>query len=274
MKNRLFKVVIFLILVYGCYKAPVEQPYRTAELNNLIFQANKAFERGNIQSAQMLYQEALKKSRLIQDDNATAVILISLSRLYTSTGQIEMAEKCVETAESISHRVSLPESIMEEIIFERAKTGFLLDKNVEALLNSLINSSSTSMKIKSLNLLSRIRMKEQKYDEAEKLLNEALRINQNISKVEEANSLRLLGEIYCNKNRIIAERYLINALKIDKELALPEKIALDMEIIGICYKNLGEKQKAKDYLLRAVEIWRELGRKEEEMKIIGELKNL
>lgn len=261
-------------LIYGCYKAPPERPYRINELNNLILQANKAFEKGQKERAKSLYNEALKKSRIIQDDNLTLIILISLSRLYASTGNIEESKKYIDTAIDLSKRASLPHNIIEELNFETARIGFLLNENVEPILSELIKSNSINIKVKSLNLLARIKIKQNKYNEAEKLLNEAITINQGKNKVEEANSLRLLGYVYLELNKKLAENYFLKALEIDKELAIPEKIALDMESLGIFYKSIGEKQKAKDYFLRAHEIWKGLGKKEMEIKIIKEIENL
>lgn len=275
MKNKLkiFTGIIFLffLLIEGCYKAPVEQPYRITELNNLILLANKSFEKGETERAKNLYTEALKKSRIIQDDNATVIILISLSRLYTSEGKTEEAKKFIDTAIEFSKKTSLPESTIEELDFERARTGFLFNEDVEEILKKLSFSKFTSIKIKSLNLLARLKIKQNKHEEAEKLLNEGLEINQKINRIEEANSLRLLGEIYSDKNKEVAENYLLRALEIDRELAIPEKIALDMETLGMFYKKIGDKNKAKEYFMRTLEIWKALDKKEFEMKMKDEI---
>lgn len=258
MKNKLFNIVFIILLafVYGCYKAPPQVPYRVNELSNLILQANKEFERGNLTTAQSLYQEALKKSRIIQDDNATVIILISLSRLCTKINQIQEAKILLSKAYQLSLRTSLPENILNELDFENARTGFLTNnlENAEVLLNKLINSDDLKMKIKSLNLLARIKIREYEYEKALNLLNESLRINKEVSKIEEANSYRLLGEIYSEKNKEIAEAYFLKALSIDKALAVPEKIAIDMQCLGEFYKKTGNIEKAEEYFLRAKEI--------------------
>ncbi|WP_141266187.1 lipopolysaccharide assembly protein LapB [Thermodesulfovibrio sp. Kuro-1] len=266
--------IVCLTLMHGCYKPPLEQPYRINELNNLILQANKAFEKGQSERAESLYHEALKKSRIIQDDNATVIVLISLSRLYTSTGQIEEAKKLIDSATELSNRAFLPEDTLEELNFEKARIGFLLNENVEQLLRKLSFSNFTNIRIKSLNLIARLKIKQHEYEEAEKLLNQALIINQKTNRIEEANSLRLLGHVYLDKNNALAGQYFLKALEIDKELAIPEKIALDMETLGIFYKNMGEKQKAKEYFIRALEIWKGLGKKEFEIKAVKEIESL
>ncbi len=274
---KLFCCIIILtlsLILNSCYKAPTQQPFRITELNNMIVQANKLFEKGELQGAEILYKEALKKSRLIQDDNATAVILISLSRLYTSMDRIEEAKKCVIIAEELSKKTPLTENLVEEIVFEKARIGFILNEDTESLLNRLINSNTVSMRIKSLNLLARLKIKKEKYYESERLLKESLTINQEISKIEEANSLRLLGELYLKRDKNLAEKYLLKALSIDKELAIPEKIALDMEALGRLYKNAADKERAKIYFLKALEIWKGIEKNKDETRVKEELENL
>lgn len=276
MRNNLrsFFLLVSLLIIFGCYKAPIEQPYRVNELNNLILQANRAFERGNLQSAELLYREAYKKARIIQDDNSSAIILISLSRLYSSLEQIKEAIRYIEAAEEILKRSALNKNIEEEIVFERARLSFISNENAEIFLRKLINSDSLSIRIKALNLFARLRLKEKNFEEAEKFIRESLLLNQNISRIEEANSWRILGELYLRKDISLSEKYLLKALEIDRELAVPEKIALDMEILGKFYRDIGNKQKALEYFKRTLEIWRELGNKELESKIIEEIKNL
>ncbi|MEJ5227301.1 tetratricopeptide repeat protein [Thermodesulfovibrio sp.] len=271
---KLCVITLLLVTVISCYRAPVEQPYRISELSSLILQANKAFERGDIQAAELIYKEAYKRARLIQDDNSSVIILISLSRLYSSLDKIEDASSCVESALRLSEKSSIDRNLEEEIIFERARIEFLKGKNDENSLKRLTKSESVLMRIKALNLLSRINLRVGEPKEAENLIKEALSLNKNISRIEEANSWRLLGEIYLNGKHNLGEKYLLRALEIDKEIAIPEKIGLDMEMLGRFYSNAGEKGKAIEYFNRALEIWRGLGNQSKEIKIIEEIKRL
>ncbi|WP_297209225.1 MULTISPECIES: tetratricopeptide repeat protein [Thermodesulfovibrio] len=271
---KLCVITLLLVTVISCYRAPVEQPHRISELSSLILQANKAFERGDIQAAELIYKEAYKKARLIQDDNSSVIILISLSRLYSSLDKIEDASSCVESALRLSEKSSIDRNVEEEIIFERARIEFLKGKNDENSLKRLTKSESVLMRIKALNLLSRIKLRVGEPNEAENLIKEALSLNKNISRIEEANSWRLLGEIYSKGKHNLAEKYLLRALEIDKEIAIPEKIGLDMEMLGRFYSNAGEKRKAIEYFNRTLEIWRGLGNQSKEIKIIEEIKRL
>lgn len=250
MRNRLIILILCLFILTGCYKASYSKPYAKEEVERLVLQANKAYERRDLNLAQKLYVEALKKAHIIQDDNATVIILISLSRLCTSMNQPEKAKEFIELADKFSEISTYTAS---ELSFEKARLNFLtndLDKAEELLKNTEFESL---LKIKSLNLLARIKIKRESFDEAEEFLKEAINLNQGISKIELANSYRLLGDIYSNRDKK-AENYYLKALEIDKELALPEKIALDLESLGRFYEKWGDKERAKQYLLRAAEI--------------------
>lgn len=266
---RFFGVFTALLLccsTIGCYKAPPQQPYRIEELTRLMEQAGRAVERGDSESAIGLYKEALKKARLTQDDRISLIILINLSRLLTSKGHVEEAQEIVNTAKSLLERSELygqgeiiTEDLKEELYLEEIEIDFLKKdlralSSKEPLKNSLLNSKNLSVRIRALNLFARIGILNERYDEAEGYLLESLKIN-NISMLERANTHRLLGELYSRSNREEAEPHLLEALRIDKELALPQKIGLDMEMLGSFYRGKGNKEIAREYLQRALEIW-------------------
>ncbi len=256
---RFYCICLFLFGLYGCYKAPLEQPYIITQRNNLILQANKAYQKGHIQQALRLYQQALKQSRIIQDDNTTVIILISLSRLYSSIDQIDKAKKIIDLATDISKKEDLPLETVEELNFERCKLGFDLNENVEEELFNLSKSSNVSLRIKSLNLFARIKIKNNELEKAEKLLRESLSANHDVSKIEEANSFRLLGEIYTKKDSQTAEMYFLKALAIDKDQALPLKIGLDYQMLAKFYESAKNTQKAKECYRKTIEIYNGLG---------------
>ncbi len=264
-----FYICLFIIALYGCYKAPLEQPYIITQQNNLILAANKAYQKGHIQQAFALYQAALKQSRIIQDDNAKVIILISLSRLYSSINQIGDAKKMIDLAVDISKKEHLPLETVEELNFERCKLGFILNENTEEALFNLSKSNNAAIRIKSLNLLARIKMKNNEIEKAEELLRKSLSANHEVSKIEEANSFRLLGEVYTKKGSQMAEMYFLKALAIDKAQALPLKIALDYQMLAKFYESTKNTEKVKECYQKAIEIYNELG----ESALVSQIEN-
>lgn len=303
----LFLLNSALIILWGCYKAPVEKPYYVSEIHDLISRAEKAYERRDFERSISLYKEALQKSRLIQDDRTSGIILINLSRILSSQNRVEEAKRSIETARELLKRnreikifwgdireagvdgITL-EGLFEELDFEEARVKFIGNEELEGIANSLrhlIDSKNNSIKIRSLNLLARVYLRQGKLEEAEPLILESLKLNSGFSRTEEANSYRILGEIYLNKISGVAgenecsplcrdqtgsaESYLLRALSIDRELGLPEKIGLDMELLARLYKKTGQVERAKDYFIRSLEIWRGLGDDERIKELLKEL---
>jgi len=272
----------FMLLISACYRAPLREPYRTEELQRLLSQALRASERGDPERAIGMYKEALKLSRLLQDDRNTLIILISLSRLFTQRGQLEEAKDIISSAKALKERqtVDLPYNLLEELQLEEARIEFLSGrfKESEMLLNNLVNSKVLNIRIKALNLLGRIYLEFRRYDEAERAFQSSLGINKSVSMIEEANSHRLLGELYTliikDKPSLVpkAEFHLLTALSIDRKLALPDKVGLDMEALGKLYREIADMKRAREYYMRAFEIWQLKGDKKrsEELKRVLE----
>jgi tetratricopeptide (TPR) repeat protein len=303
--QKSFRSLIFLFFLIfsgitaGCYKEPPKEPYRIQELKRLIIDAER-FSEKDPERALALYKEALKKSRLLQDDKSSLIILLSLSRLLTSNleipqERIEEARDLVNSAKALLSRSidEIPLELLEELRLEEARlillSGKLPDggeltsvtgvRVVEDLLKEIINSPSENIRIRALNLLGRLYIKKGLFDLAEKSLIESIKINNGNLKMEEANSHRLLGEVYMSKisgtiggvsnsygtvqgknftnfNFQQAEYHFQKALLIDRELGLPYKIGMDMEALARLYREAGDKRLAKEYYLRALEIWR------------------
>lgn len=272
-----------MLLISACHKAPLREPYRTEELHRLLSQALRASERGDPERAIDLYKEALKFSRLLQDDRNTLIILISLSRLFTQTGQLEEARDIISSAKALKERqtVDLPYDLLEELQLEEARIEFLRGRlrESEILLtgdvsnSGLVNSKVLNIRIKALNILGRIYLEDRRYEEAERVFQSSLGINKSVSSIEEANSHRLLGELYTlviRDNPSVApkaEFHLLTALSIDRKLALPDKVGLDMEALGKLYRDIADMKRAREYFMRAFEIWQLKGDRTRSEKI-------
>jgi|GEM_PF-1936090 len=271
-----------MLLISACHRAPLREPYRTEELQRLLSQALRASERGDPERAIDMYKEALKLSRLLQDDRNTLIILISLSRLFTQRDQLEEAKDIISSAKALKERqtVDLPYDLLEELQLEEARIEFLSGrfKESEMLLNNLVNSKVLNIRIKALNIFGRIYLENKRYDEAERAFQSSLGINKSVLMIEEANSHRLLGKLYTliikdNPSLVPkAEFHLLTALSIDRKLALPDKVGLDMEALGKLYREIADIKKAREYFMRAFEIWQLKGDKKrsEELKRVLE----
>jgi hypothetical protein len=72
---------------------------------------------------------------------------------------------------------------------------------------------------------------------------------------EEANSLRILGEIAGERGQgAEARAALLAALELDRKSAIPERIALDLLALSRLELALGERKAARDYARRAADV--------------------
>mgnify|MGYP001773675373 CR=1 FL=1 len=284
--EKVFILIFTLFInlsVTGCYKAPPRLPYRVEELERLMEQAERAALREEHERAIVLYRDALKKARLIQDDRTSLIALINLSRLLSKTGHLKEAEEVIDTAKDLKARTRLPRELLEEADLEEARIALLGGRHdaSEAIVMRLINSSELNIRIKALNLLSRLCIQRTRYQDALVYLKKALEINKGTLRLEEANSHRLLGVLYIEAGDSIldfpqAESALRQALEIDRSLGLPEKIGLDLEVLGRLYMDTGDIVRAREYLSRSLEIWhlrQDNERAETILRLLGEIKD-
>jgi tetratricopeptide (TPR) repeat protein len=108
------------------------------------------------------------------------------------------------------------------------------------------------------NLLARILFLEGKTDDAQARAGDALEANRKAGvRGEEANSLRLLGDIAAARaDRKAAEGLYLEALSIDKETAESGKIASDLRALGAVAEAREDSARALAFHSRAVEVSR------------------
>jgi predicted ATPase len=96
------------------------------------------------------------------------------------------------------------------------------------------------------------------YDEAERALDDALRIWRNLSdKVGESRSLRSMGFLLWNQgSHEKALKCNEKALEIDRQLNDPTAIATDLNNLGALWRNLGDHDRALACLEEALEIYK------------------
>ncbi len=266
------KVLILISLVFlmlsSCYKEIPRIPYRMELLHKEIASAYKAMERGDMEASIESYKNALYIARSIQDEKSEAIILLNLSRLYMKKGDIESAVLCLDLMNRLIESSSMDEkTIMElkrEYMLEMASMDILkgYNDNALSLLEIIINGNlSESFLGRAMNLKARILIMKGDRVESERLLEEALRLNRASGlRVEEANTLRLLGDLNLIHNPVKAIDYYRDALRIDKSLALPEKIGMDLEKIAEGYERLNDREMVLNYLIKAYDVWSTINR--------------
>jgi tetratricopeptide (TPR) repeat protein len=213
--------------------------------------------RGDRDGALAAFRKELKINRSIEDTDGSAVALVNLARLHRRNGELPSAKETIDSALLLVP----PESpLFPETAFEKGKielaAGDLPAAKGWAEKAVLAEKGASAGRMR--NLLARILFLEGKIDDARARAGEALEANRTEgARGEEANSLRLLGDIAAARaDRKAAEGLYLEALSIDKGTAESGKIASDLRALGAVAEARGDTAGALAFYSRAVEVSR------------------
>jgi tetratricopeptide (TPR) repeat protein len=211
--------------------------------------------RGNDAAALAEFSEALRLHGSIENVDGMVVALINMARTQRLKGDIPSARSSIERACSLRHDSS---ELAPELFFEKAKillaAGELTaakDWAVTALAREQGGDQGRRANLVA-TILNRMGLPDQARQQAE----QALKLNQNEKLAgEEANSLRLLGEIHLAQGKHEqAMNAFQGALLLDKELGFGRKIASDLRGLGSAALKREDLPGAIGYYRRAMEV--------------------
>lgn len=245
-------IVIFIV---GCAgKTPVSQP--AAQMEAILHNQRgiKAEARGESSLALESFTEALRVYRSIENRDGIIVVLVNTSRVLRTGRDYKNARiKVTEAASLVSPRSNL----YSEVAFEMALTALSsgeLDMAYEWAGKAVAADKDTKTGVR-INLLARILFLKGEATQAELKAQEALSLNRGEAmQYEEANSLRLLGDILAaGKRKNEAAEFYNRALVIDKSLGKSRKISADLRALALLSQAQNYPDQALDYYQRAYE---------------------
>lgn len=234
----LFFMFFLLLSMPGCAGKP------SAVLSSLQMEAIRNNQRGikaeaNGDSLQAVeaFMEALRISRSIENNDGVIVALVNSSRVYRHIGDAKAALAMINSAIPL---VVLPSPLFTEVAFEMAQLKLLsgdLDEASQWASKAVVAENGAKLGMR-INLLARIFYLKGNLIEAETKVRKALLLNrENNLRGEEANSLRLLGDIQATgKQPTESAKSYSQALVIDKALGKSRKIATDIR--GLAHLSL------------------------------------
>ena len=246
------------VAVCGC-SSPVPIPVPPARAHALSWNKRglEAETRGNRDGAISAFEESLRINRSIEDFDGIAVSLLNLARIHRKKMELPLAKERIEEALRI---VSTGNPLFPEAAFEKAKVELALGnlRDAEDWARKTIPAEKKPYSGRMQNLLSRILLLEGKAGEALPLAIAALESNRESGeRAEEANSLRLIGDITLEEgNPQGAQARYMAALEIDKELAESVKVASDLRALGAAASARGETAEAIAFYERAAQVSR------------------
>lgn len=247
-------LLLALLVAGGCAaKAkPLSQPRAQAMEHNR--RGVEAEARGYRDKALAEFSEAFRLQGSIDNAEGMVVALINSARTQRLKGDLQPARQSVERAISL-----LPEGsdLCSELFYEKAKV-LLAAGELEAATKWALRSEGAEKgeaRGRRQNLVARLKLRQGFTEEARELLEQALELNRKAKlAAEEANSLRLLGEVALLQGipDRASESYQ-GALLLDKELGLGAKVAADLAGLGDAAAQKGDRAGATGWYRRALE---------------------
>jgi tetratricopeptide (TPR) repeat protein len=216
--------------------------------------------RGNRDGAVFAFTESLRINRSIEDLDGAAVALINLARVCRRKGDLPASKERIDEALRIvsPENPLFPEAAFEKAMIELASGNL---PGAEEWARKAVPAGKKPPAGRMRNLLARVLFLEGKTGEARTLAEAALEENRESGeRAEEANSLRLLGDIaLAGGDPPGAEARYQAALAIDKDMAESGKIAADLRALGAAAAARGETARAVAFYERAAEASRNGG---------------
>lgn len=263
---RIARAVLLISLALGpggCGSVPPQseaeaQRERLVEMNT---RAGRAVGRGDIRQAAALYREALRLAESIEDFRAIGINSLNLAATYQALGETALCHRALDRV------LATPARFEQQRVAEAAGRKALLalqagqhDAAAEWLARAESECPVTACGSRTalLNLRGQLLLERGAVDEARAVLAQSLAASRTEgNREEEANALRLDGRAASRAGEHAqALARLTQALDLDKQLALPQKIALDLLALAEAELARGERGAARDYAQRALDVSR------------------
>ena len=251
--SQLSIAAAFLLSTTGCAGKPQAaiSPSHMEAINHNQH-GIRAESRGESRQALGEFAEALRVNSSIENTEGVVVALVNSSRVHRHLGDADSALSTINRAiPLITHQSPL----YAEVAFEVAQARLLAGKTNEAAewaAKAAVAEKGNNRGMR-INLLARLLYLQGNMAEAESRAREALLLTREKElREEEANSLRLLGDIQAADKRTTeaAESY-SQALDLDKAIGKSKKIAADLRGLALLSLVRSEPDHALGFYQRA-----------------------
>lgn len=259
---RFIAIVMACALVASCAQQPPAKPVpaREAAAIDANRRAEAYFRRGDFAGAAQYYREALRIARSLEDADAIAANAVNLSIAYQRLGK--PADARASLAPVLDQgTLSFPPARLAQAALRRSILEFEDRRYASAVewadqAASYCGQQGCALLGAIYNVKGQIALENGQSDVASTHAQAALQVSRNAGNaVETANALRLLGNASIRAGDAKAALApLGEALAIDRELALPGKIYLDLVGLGRANALAGDNGAARTYYERAAAV--------------------
>ena len=262
MRLRLFSPVLGCALLVACSQPPVKPaPEGTTAVIDANRRADTYFRNGNLSNAARYYLEAIRLAQAIEDADGIAANAVNLSIVYQKMGKYAQARASLALILEQQGKLTFPRERLAQAALRRAVLD--VDERQFASAADWIEQaanycSQTNCPLAAgiHNVRGQLALEAGQIDAATASANAALSASRGTGdRAETGHALRLLGLAAMGKGDAAAALgFLEQALVIDRELALPRKIYLDLIGLGHAKASSGERDAARAYYERALTV--------------------
>ena len=225
--------VALLAALTGCAAPKVLSPSQ-AQAVALNRQGMDSFAAGDIVRAQQAFEAALRLERAVENEEGIALNLLNLAQCYQRLGKPELAAVMLDqlldsggVAFSAQRRA---EAALQHALLAFQRQDMPAAERWQREGAALCGDCAMAGKLRSL--AARLALQRGDAQEALKAAGEALARSGDDS-VEKANALRLQGAAQLALGqKSAAEAALLQALALDKDSGLPDKVLQDLQLLG------------------------------------------
>ncbi|HEB02567.1 MAG TPA: tetratricopeptide repeat protein [Nitrospirae bacterium] len=261
MNSKAVLIIAASFLILACGGGPSTTPVASPTMkrsNNHNVNAQAAYERGDMALAMKLSTEALRLSRSVEDTEGTAKNLLNIAAIYRvrqdrAAAHESLGELFDPAGVRYPDRLLARGGMIKALLYidegDLLKASEWADKAV-----LLCKGSRCEAMAGIYNLKGRVLLLRDNVPGAQEYAQRGHRAG-GVKSAESANSLRLLGDSsLALKDYERAESLYQDALEMDKSLGLSSKIALDLKGMAEASIGQGRVEKARQYLLRAIDV--------------------
>ena len=258
---HLRQILFLLCALCGLSGCGQVEPVRNAKQLHAVEygqRALRAFQLGNYETAENLYQQALRRDVEIENIDGIAVNTLNLARVNRILGRTARAHAYLD---ALLQDDALQYAPVYLATAATEKAALYLQANDLAAAESWLGKAEAScgddcpLRGVIANIRSAIVLGNGDAVSSLAWGERAAAANRNTSRLEYANSLRLLAAANLALGHFENARSQLNeALDLDKSLGLPLKIREDLLLLARLHDALGQPQQAKRYQERAARL--------------------
>lgn len=249
--------ICLLLAACGQQTHVVRSP-RQEQAIDLNQRAQRAYLRGEYQTAAGLYGNALQLDVAIENIEGVAINLLNLAKVNVALGKAAEAQQYLDQLlqdKALQYPTSYLANAALQYGFLRLSVGDVSSANAWADRATEYCVADCKLTGVIANLRANIAIQSGDAERAIDLAGRAISANKNDSQIEYANALRLQGQAFMLKQEFeSALPPLAEALLIDKSLGLPDKISLDLTLMAKANEKLGKVELAGQFRQRAARV--------------------